>query len=236
MKPFLSAEWRKLIMVNYVVPKETLKRYLPNKTELDLWNGKCYVSLVGFMFKNTRIKGIRIPFHIDFEEANLRFYVKLEDGQEEKRGVVFIKEIVRKPVVSIVANTFYKENYNTMRMENAFFEENDSLHVEYCWKNDERWNCVAVKAEGELQEIKQGSEVEYITEHYYGYTRRNESDTSVYRVEHPKWQTYRVHDYFIDVDFSNLYGNEFKFLESSDPSSIFLIEGSEVTVGRGMVL
>ena len=44
----------------------------------------CYVSLVGFMFKNTRLLNIPIPFHTDFEEVNLRFYVKHFDGNEWK--------------------------------------------------------------------------------------------------------------------------------------------------------
>ena len=82
---FLEAQWRKLAMANYVVDKKILSPYLPHKTELDLWNDKCYVSLVGFMFLDTRIKGFRIPFHVDFEEVNLRFYVRYHDGAECKR-------------------------------------------------------------------------------------------------------------------------------------------------------
>ncbi len=104
-KTFLKAEWRKLVMANYAVDPALLMNYLPNKTELDFWNGTCYVSLVGFMFQNTKVMGIKIPFHVDFEEVNLRFYVRYKDAGEWKRGVVFIKEIVPKPMLKIVANT-----------------------------------------------------------------------------------------------------------------------------------
>jgi uncharacterized protein YqjF (DUF2071 family) len=78
---FLNAEWRKLAIANYVIDPATLANYLPAGTELDLWEGKYYVSLVGFMFKNTKLLGIKIPFHVNFEEVNLRFYVKrFENG------------------------------------------------------------------------------------------------------------------------------------------------------------
>src|SRR6187399_3219316 len=117
---FLKAEWRKLIMANYVVDPGLLKDYLPGRTELDLFSGNCYISLVGFLFKNTKIKGIKIPFHTNFEEVNLRFYVRHKDNGTWKRGVVFIKEIVPKPALTFVANTIYKENYVTMPMKHTW--------------------------------------------------------------------------------------------------------------------
>ena len=91
---FLNAEWRKLILANYEIDPNILKKYIPAHTELDIWNGRCYVSLVGFMFVNTKMLGMKIPFHINFEEVNLRFYVKHKSKGEYKRGVVFIKEII----------------------------------------------------------------------------------------------------------------------------------------------
>src|SRR5688572_6934416 len=115
MSNFLKAEWRKLIMFNYAVDPALLKPYVPPHTQLDLWNDTCYVSLVGFMFLNTRVKGIKIPFHINFEEINLRFYVKYDDPEMgPKRGVVFIQEIVPKSMITWVANTLYREHYTTL--------------------------------------------------------------------------------------------------------------------------
>src|SRR5215831_17486814 len=99
---FLRAEWRKLAIANYCVDKKALQKYVPGKTELDTWNGNCYVSLVGFMFLNTKLKGIAIPFHQNFEEVNLRIYVRYKDGHIWKRGVTFIKEIVPKYALSFV--------------------------------------------------------------------------------------------------------------------------------------
>lgn len=106
---FLTAEWKNLIMANYEINSEILKPYIPKGTEIDYFNGKCFISLVGFMFKDTKVFGIKFPFHVNFEEVNLRFYVKKGD----KRGVVFIKEIVPKPLITFVANSVYHEHYQT---------------------------------------------------------------------------------------------------------------------------
>ena len=131
---FLKAEWRKLAIANYEVQPSLLSKYLPSNTELDLWEGKCYVSLVGFMFENTRLLGIPIPFHRHFEEVNLRFYVRYCDNGEWKRGVVFIKEIVPKTALTFVANQLYKEHYKTMKMSHLWEQKSDHLLVKYAWK------------------------------------------------------------------------------------------------------
>ena len=133
---FLKAEWRKLAIANYEIDQSLLSEFLPFGTELDLWNDRCYVSLVGFMFKNTRLLGFKIPYHINFEEVNLRFYVKRFENNEWRRGVVFIKEIVPKRALTLVANTIYYENYETMPMthswsENEVFSYTSKAHYPY---------------------------------------------------------------------------------------------------------
>lgn len=227
---FLKAEWRKLAIANYVVDQKLLKKYLPPGTELDLWQEKCYVSVVGFMFKNTRILGLKIPFHINFEEVNLRFYVKRFDGDEWKRGVVFIKEIVPKRAISIVANTVYKENYKTCKMTHEWSEKTDSLHIKYTWRHQKKWNSIQIEASKELTEIGLASDTEFITEHYWGYAKVNEKATNEYEVTHPKWKKYTVKTFQIDIDFAENYGAEFAFLNQQEPHSVMLAEGSEITV------
>ena len=232
---FLEAQWRKLAMVNYVVDKKTLSSYLPHKTELDLWNDKCYISLVGFMFLDTRIKGFRIPFHVNFEEVNLRFYVRYYDGAEWKRGVVFIKEIVPKPALTFVANTVYKENYETMPMLSTRVASGNDLTVEYKWKKN-KWYSLSVNTDNTSVDIRRGSEEEFITEHYWGYTKIKQGKTSEYGVEHPRWEVYTTKDYSIDVDFGDVYGRNFDFLRWEKPESVFLAEGSEIRVKGGRIL
>jgi uncharacterized protein YqjF (DUF2071 family) len=231
---FLQAEWRKLAMANYAVDQKILIKYLPRKTEIDFWNDTCYVSLVGFMFNNTKVKGFSIPFHTHFEEVNLRFYVRYNDQGEWKRGVVFVKEIVPKPALTLVANLVYKENYETMPMSHSWTSD-ENLTVDYRWRK-KRWNSFKVIANKNSNLIKSNSEEEFITEHYWGYTRISNEKTSEYGVEHPKWEVYPTKDYIIDVDFADIYGQEFNFLTTQKPKSVFLAEGSEIKVKDGRLI
>ena len=240
---FLKAEWRKLILVNYEVDQKVLTPYLPAKTELDLHNGKCMVSLVGFKFVNTKMLGLKIPFHINFEEVNLRFYVKHKAGNDWKRGVVFIKEIVPKRAISIVANTVYKEHYETCKMRHTWKETNDKFTINYGWKKNGKWQDVevtttktpfkidpsAVQKVGSLE-----SDIAFITEHYWGYTKINTEKSFEYEVTHPVWDAYPVQSYKMNVDFGMVYGSDFAHLNTAKPLSVMLAEGSEITVEKAV--
>jgi uncharacterized protein YqjF (DUF2071 family) len=227
---FLTAEWRKLAIANYAIDKNLLTRFLPVGTELDLWNDTCYVSLIGFLFKNTKLLGFSIPFHANFEEVNLRFYVKYKDGETVKRGVVFIKEIVPKFALSVVANTIYNENYETMPMTHSWSETEEDRTVEYRWRCKNAWQSFSVRANKGLSEISAGTEAEFITEHYWGYARYSATKTNEYEVRHPKWAQYKVKDFKIDVDFALTYGVEFSCLNQQQPVSVMLAEGSDISV------
>lgn len=227
---FLKAEWRKLAIANYNINPNVLQPYIPKGTELDIWQNKCYVSLVGFMFKNTKILGVKVPFHINFEEVNLRFYVKRKVGDSWKRGVVFIKEIVPKPALTFVANTIYKEHYQTLPMAHSWKTSDVSRMVNYKWKVGTQWQSFQVDANLDAIITPNQSEIEFITEHYWGYARINDKKTNEYEVTHPKWLHYPVRSYTIDVDFGLTYGKDFQFLNELKPESVMLAEGSEITV------
>lgn len=232
-KKFLTAEWRKLAMANYLVDAEVLKPLLPYGTELDVWNGNLYVSLVGFMFVNTKVLGIPIPFHRHFEEANLRFYVRYKAQDEWRRGVVFVKEIVPRMMITFVANTLYGEHYQTLKMRHQIETSDQKLRVEYGWKSPSQWNTFGVVADATAQLMEVGSEAEFITEHYWGYTKLNDKTTSQYQVEHPRWDIYPVHDYTINCNFEELYGKDLAPFLQQKPHSVFLAEGSPIVVRRG---
>lgn len=227
---FLKAEWRKLAIANYVINPAVLAKYIPPGTELDLWNGNCYVSLVGFMFKNTKLLGLKIPFHVNFEEVNLRFYVKRFENGTWKRGVVFIKEIVPKPALAFIANSIYKEHYETMPMLHKWEENDTERIVTYQWKKNKQWQSFKIIADLAPSKIEENSETEFITEHYWGYSKVNENVTNEYEVTHPKWQQYNLKSAEIKVDFGLVYGNDFEFLNNLKPESVMLAEGSEITV------
>lgn len=234
-KKFLSAEWRKLIMANYEIDPTILKKYLPSKTELDEWQGKYYISLVGFMFLNTRVKGVKVPFHINFPEVNLRFYVKHKTDNEWKRGVVFINEFVPKPAITFVANKFFNERYVTFPMKHKW-EFADKLSIGYYWKKNGRWNKLEGIAHKDPYDLVAGSQEEFITEHYWGYSSINKNKTGEYRVEHPRWNIYPVEQHNIECDFKILYGDDFCFLNGVQPASVFLAEGSPLTVFTKKIL
>jgi len=227
---FLTAEWRKLAMANYEVPAEILQPYVPYGTELDRWQGRCYASLIGFMFKNTRLKGVKVPFHVNFEEVNLRIYVKREVEGEERRGVVFIKEIVPKPAISLVANVLYNEKYHTTFMRHNWQQQGERWDIDYEWKWGGQWHKIAVNAEAKPQPILPGTEAEFITEHYWGYAHKGPNQTTEYEVTHPRWQQYAVQSYNIQADFEKIYGPQFAFLNQAEPLSVFLVEGSAITI------
>ncbi|MBC7828741.1 MAG: DUF2071 domain-containing protein [Chitinophagaceae bacterium] len=235
-KIFLTAEWRKLIMFNYSVDPSILTPYLPYKTELDFYKDKCYVSLVGFGFINTRLKGFAIPFHRDFEEINLRFYVRYNDDGVWKRGVTFIKEIVPKRALTMVANSIYNEKYVTLPTRRHWIKNTDSMNVSYQWKHQGDWDFVEVKALSTASMIMPESEEEFITEHYWGYTQLDDRMTSEYQVEHPRWLVYPILHHTIQVRFGSLYGAEFGTLKDAIPDSIVLAEGSEISVRSAKII
>jgi uncharacterized protein len=227
---FLSARWENLIMANYAVSPEVLKPFLPKGVELDFYKNKCYVSLVGFMFKRTSLFKIPIPFLGTFEEINLRFYVKRVEGDSIKRGVVFINETVPYRLVAWLANKLYKEHYIAIPTKNEIVLTGMSKNIKYQWKINKEWNQIAVDTVLENEHMVPGSIEEYIFEHYYGYTKINNLHSQEYKVNHPRWQVNKVTDYSIHCDFNSMYGSDFSFLGNQHPDSVIVAEGSPVTV------
>lgn len=233
-KTFLSATWQYLAMINYEVDPAILQKHLPPYTEVDYFEGKALVSIVGFLFNNTKVFGIKWPFHTNFEEVNLRYYVKHLNGNNWKRGVGFVSEIVPKPVIAFMANTLYNEHYSTARMHHNIIKVDGTIKVEYGWKTPfQPWNLISVEAENTLENIAVGSAEEFIFEHYFGYNQLNKNTTIEYGVEHPRWQVYPVKNYELNCDVAKLYGHEFvPFIQNVKPHSVFLAKGSDVIVRK----
>jgi uncharacterized protein YqjF (DUF2071 family) len=234
---FLTAEWRKLMMAQYAIDPALLTPYLPTGVELDFYNNRCYVSLVAFLFDRVRLKGLPIPFHTRFEEVNLRFYVRRrEPDGTNKRGVVFIREFVPRRAIAFVAKRFYEEPYTAIPTNHQIELSAESLKVGYGWDLGGRSHSIAVEAAPTPQPILPNSEEDFITEHYWGYTKRRNGSTSAYQVDHPSWQIYAPRSYEIVADFNLLYGPSFAFFNDQPPSSVLLAEGSAVSVFSGFTL
>ncbi len=230
MNTFLRAKWQNLIMANYEIDPSILLPYLPKGVELDYFHGKTYVSLVGFLFKNTSIFNIPIPFMGTFEEVNLRFYVLRKEGNEIKRGVVFINETVPNKMVAYVANKLYKEHYIAFPTKHSWKINANTKEIGYQWKVKSKWNSIQVNALATKQNMEAGSIEEFIFEHYFGYTKVNENHSIEYKINHPSWQINGINDYKIECDFAAFYGNDFEILNHAKPHSVMLAEGSDISV------
>ncbi|MDX1907471.1 MAG: DUF2071 domain-containing protein [Bacteroidia bacterium] len=230
MSTFLTARWQELIMANYAVPPAALAQYVPHGTELDLYEGVCYVSLVGFLFSDTRLKGISIPFHTQFEEVNLRFYVRRQEGNTWRRGTVFIRELVPKPAISLVANLLYGEHYRTVAMRHRWERSDQQATFLYAWRLGTEWQHIAATVSPVSIPLIPDSVEAFITEHYWGYTRLGPQRTSAYQVAHPSWETYPVLSADISCDGARLYGPAFGMIGRDAPASVLVATGSEVSV------
>jgi len=223
-------------MANYRIDKAVLLPYLPLHTELDLFEGECFVSLIGFLFKNTRIKGLGFPFHRTFEEINLRFYVRRKEDGVWKRGAVFIKEIVPMPIITLLANAIYDENYVTLPTKHLWHQTENNLSVKYEWLFKNKWNSMSATAEKTGRPLIDGSNEEFITEHYWGYAQNKRGYTTEYAVKHPRWNIHKILDYNIDCDIKSLYGESLYNAMDSKPASFFLADGSEIQIMDGKKL
>lgn len=223
---FLTAEWRWLAMLNYRIDASVLRPLAPSGTELDSWHGETMVSVVGFRFLNTRLLGLPIPFHRNFDEVNLRFYVRREVAGKVRRGVVFVREVVPRIAIATVARWTYNEPYLACPMRS----EQGPCGARYEWRYEGRWNSLAVNVQGEPQPLVAGSEAEFITEHYWGYTRQRDGGTVEYEVRHPAWRVWSAQSARLECDVRAFYGEAFVKALTAEPCSAFLAEGSAVDV------
>jgi uncharacterized protein YqjF (DUF2071 family) len=234
-QPFLTAEWRHLAMLNYEVDPAVLKPLLPAGTELDPWQGKTLVSMVGFRFLQTRVRRLAIPFHQDFDEVNLRFYVRRQAPDGWRRGVVFVRELVPRAAIAWVARTIYQEPYLAVPMWHRIEGEVAAPRaVGYGWRFRGRDHQLRLETSGGFRDLREGEQAEFITEHYWGYTKQRNGATFEYQVEHPRWRVMAAGTTTFECDVADLYGTGFKEFLTGIPESALLAEGSAVTVYPGV--
>jgi uncharacterized protein YqjF (DUF2071 family) len=236
-RPFLTAEWRHLVILNYEVPPSSLLDLVPSGTELDSFEGRAFLSLVGFLFEKTRVLGVPVPLHRRFEEVNLRFYVRRAGREGDRRGVVFVKEIVPRRAVAFLARALYGENYVALPMSHRIEPEREGPRsVAYCWSFEGRTESLSLAGISAPRSLAPGSEEEFIAEHYFGYTRLSATRSVEYAVEHPPWRVASALDAVVDCNVSRLYGGRFAAWIRGRPHSAFWAEGSPVRVFPGVSL
>jgi hypothetical protein len=243
-RPFLTARWTDLLLLNFEVSADLIASVAPPGTEPDLHEGKAYISIVGFRFQSVRLKGLPIPGHTRFDEINLRYYVTYTTGGEVRRGVVFVREIVPRRAVALVANRLYNENYVARPMRSAVTMKGPALgsgdRVEYCWSNGKqrvgaksKWNRLGGRITDSLQTPARGSLEEFIVEHYWGYVRGRDGSTHEYRVMHPPWRVAPADDVAWDCDLAATYGSPWAEYLAAPPANAVIADGSAIQVFRG---
>jgi uncharacterized protein YqjF (DUF2071 family) len=233
-RPFLTARWEDLVLLNWDCPRELLDPLVPAGTELDDWQGRHLVSLVGFMFRRTRVLGIAVPGHVTFAEVNLRFYVRRVVDGEIRRAVVFIRELVPRRAIAAVARRLYNEPYLAVPMSSTIaLDSRTGGHVEYRWGHAGRTYRLSATASGAAMALARDSEAEYVTEHYWGYTRQRDGGTLEYRVDHPPWRVWAAAGPSFEGPAESLYGPGFARVLAGQPRSAHIAVGSAVAVYRG---
>lgn len=255
-KPFLTAQWRNLINITYAIDPKLLLPQVPKGIELDVQNGQAFVSFVAFHFADTRLKGWRIPFHVQFPEINLRYYVKYRKSHhshndvatvsalpdtlpnplafavdtETERGVCFIREYVPKPCIALVADWFYNEPYWAIPMQLKTDTDSTTLRVQHRFKAAKTWHSLVIEADNRVFIPTNDSIEHYFKEHELGFGIDKHGNTLAYRVEHPVWAIYPVQNYDIKVNFGDIYGQQWAVLNALQPISVLLAQGSHVSV------
>lgn len=226
MSVFLTAKWNNLINITYAVDPEILLPHLPEGLNLDIIDGKAFVSFVAFEFNDVCIKGVKIPFHKNFPEINLRFYV----NKNGKRGVVFIKEFVPKYFVALIANTIYNEPYSAIKMQNTVENGDKEILVKHTFCVQDEWFNITVTADSKSIIPHHESIEHFFKEHDIGFGKSKKDKTIEYFVEHPVWEIYPNPKIKSTVCFEKIYGKKWAFLDSQKPLNVLLAKGSEVKV------
>lgn len=231
-KIFLKANWLRLASANYIIDPSILNKHLPKGTILEPHNDKHFVSLVAFRYCETRLLNVRIPYHQVFEEINLRFYVKRKLTSGKWRSeVAFTKLYFPKRMLTFVAKSVYKENYETAKMKHFWQDNGKELITAYGLKK-KHWHNIEIRSSIVTQSVDTNSDEHFFSKHFWGTSQINHNSATTYKIEHPEWKTYKVLDYDISFDFEKVFGSEFKQLNLVEPDSVHLFEGSEVVVNR----
>jgi uncharacterized protein len=224
-------------MLNYEVDPKVLMAHLPKGTELDDRGGRHFVSLIGFLFLDTRVLGLPVLFHQNFEEVNLRFYVRRSVRvrrrvrQESRAGVVFIREMVPLPLVAETAKLTYNEPYRTVPMQHTLVEANGRLQsVEYVFGRPRDQCRLAVHVDGAAHAMEPGSEEEFLSHRGWGYTRQRDGGTIEYRVDHERWHVWPKTRFELDGPLGEFYDEPFLSILSEAPASAFVADGGPVAV------
>jgi uncharacterized protein YqjF (DUF2071 family) len=243
-RPFLTARWQHLVMLNFAAPADCLAPLVPIGTELDEYEGRALISVVAFEFAEATLFGLKVPGYQLFPEVNLRFYVRRWTGGQWRRGVVFIQELVPRRLVARVARYIFGQNFGYARMfhrvETVWQDQighvvlcpsrrdrdrQANTTIRYCWQLG---NCDC-HVRGEVGPESDIPEHAFVAEHYYAYAACRQG-TVEYLVEHPRWRVYQAKNVSFALSGPKIYGQQIGRWLLEPPSSVLIADGSAVAV------
>jgi uncharacterized protein len=225
-RPFLTARWSNLAIVTWEIPPALLQPHLPAGLELDRRGGAAFASLVAFDFLDTRVWGVPWPGARDFPEINLRFYVR----HGARRGVVFIREHVPRPLVAWAARAIYNEPYLVAPIESTVAGDGPAISTMRRLRWQGRTHALEVTGSKPAFRPTEASDEHFFKEHQWDFGRDRRGRTLAYEVRHPLWDVYPVRASSVDLDWAQVYGASWSFLSGEKPASVVLAAGSAVSV------
>ncbi len=222
--PFLTAQWRNLIVATFAVPDDILEKYLPPGLELDRHDGQAFCSLVGFQFQKPSVFGLPSPFYRNFPEWNLRIYVR----RGEKRGVHFVREFVPHRLVTWAGRLSFREPFETAPVTVDVSTGATKLKVEYTVTRGGKTHLLS--AEGAIRTQCPSDWDARFTDLNWAFSHTSSGGIREFEVKRPAWDMHPLHRFHIDVDWAKLYGPRWALMNGREPVSVALLAGSEVRV------
>lgn len=226
--PFLTAAWRHLLFVNFVAEPGHLIPSLPPGTELDLYDGRAMVSLVGLRFIRTKVIGVPVPFLGAFDQVDLRFCVlRRSPNGDVRRGVVFLRELVPQSVLAFAARLTLHEPFEAAALRSSvpYGGFDATGRIEYTWQLENQWYVIDALTKGKPGTPEPGSETGWLAHRLWSYTRHPDGSTLEFEFSHPRWRTWDVTPDRVRIDAEAL---RLAPALSGRPHSAFVAEGSKI--------
>jgi hypothetical protein len=212
MSVFLKATWQNLIQLVYTAPIDEVQTLLPEGLTPEIFDGKAHIILSALEFRQTRVKGLKIPFHVHFPEINLRIPVR----KQGVTGVYFLRQYVPKHCIAVVAKRIYHEAYEAYPMEFLVqhvpdADEGTSIMECHCklWKKEDTLDIqvYAVEPENYIPVDENHppepavGDADFIT----GFGTNDKQEIIEYRIEHRKQEFFEVREWSIRGDLTKIF-------------------------------
>jgi uncharacterized protein YqjF (DUF2071 family) len=214
------------VLLTFEAPEELVRAQLPPGVDVDRWSGRAHVSLVALQMVDVRVLGWRIPGFTAHPQVNFRVYAR----QGAHAAVSFVRELVPSWLIAAVGRRRYNEPFRTAWIETRVESRADRVQAEYRFGPEGPRYRTAVTGSPQAAVPPETSFEHYLKERTHGCRSDRTGRLQMFRVEHAPWAVREVQTVDYEVDFGQLYGRAWEFLNSSRPVSVIFAVGSDVRV------